>query len=101
MTFFSICITKANGDVPLAFLQASGIWLNDRALKGAFALERGHQKRQLHVQGFAAVHAPASKQGGDLVTNSIKVDFPVPGRCGYKVQAKSSTRTKRRRRRRT
>ena len=47
MTFFSICITKENGDVPLAFLQASGIWLNGRALKGAFALERGHQKRQL------------------------------------------------------
>ena len=45
MTFFSICITKANGDVPLAFLQASGIWLNGRALKGAFALERGQATR--------------------------------------------------------
>jgi hypothetical protein len=40
------------------FCMASMQWLGRRAVKGRFATERGGQKRQLHLQGFALLHAP-------------------------------------------
>jgi hypothetical protein len=68
--------------------QAALQWLGASAVKGAFATERGGKKRQLHLQGFALVHAQCNGVGIDLVKNSLKSNLPVPRGCGYRTDVK-------------
>jgi hypothetical protein len=85
---FSIWITKSNADITMYMFQAILQWLGARAVKGAFATERGGQKRQLHLQGFAVLHCPATARGVDMIKASLKSEIPVPLRCGYRVDVK-------------
>jgi hypothetical protein len=85
---FSIWITKANGDIALYLFQGALQWLGSHAVKGGFATERGGKKRQLHLQGFALVHCPATSAGCEAIKASIKENFPIPPRVGYRVDVK-------------